>query len=177
MTNFTGNVLLNTCVGPANNPCQTISANAVSPALLNLQEVAGAGQVIAGQTFQPLTVRVTDSSTPPNPILGASVIFSSTLMRPAQGDAIGTTGGDPVTTNPGMPVILGASQTFVASDVNGLASLVPSTGGFGAPVEIALIVSAGTGALLQYDLEALPAMAGGADGSGIVAGFQGKAKP
>ncbi|MGA8764357.1 MAG: Ig-like domain-containing protein, partial [Candidatus Sulfotelmatobacter sp.] len=174
LTNFTGSLLLNACVAPANNPCQTISANAVSPALVNLQEVAGAGQVIAGQTFQPVTVRVTDSSTPPNPILGASVIFSSTLMRPAQGNPGGTAGGDPVRTNPGMPVILGASQTSVASDVNGFASLVPSTRGFGAPVEIAIIVSAGTNASLQYDLEAFPAMAGGADRSAIVAGFQKK---
>ena len=134
--------------------------------MLNLQEVAGAGQVIAGQTFQPVTVRVTDSSTPPNPILGASVTFLSTLMRPLSGYPIVTPGSDPVTTNPGMPVIFGASQTSVASDINGLASIVPSLGSFAPPVEIAIIVSAGTSASLQYELEALPGTADVSGGAG-----------
>lgn len=166
LTNFTTRVLLNACVAPANNPCQTINANAVPAAMLNLQEVAGAGQVIAGQTFQPVTVRVTDSSTPPNPILGASVTFLSTLMRPLSGYPIVTPGSDPVTTNPGMPVIFGASQTSVASDINGLASIVPSLGSFAPPVEIAIIVSAGTSASLQYELEALPGTADVSGGAG-----------
>ncbi len=159
LTNFTTSVLVNACVAPGNNPCQSISANAVATATLNLKEVAGNGQVLAGPTFQPVTVRVTDSSTPPNPVLGASVTFLSTLMRPAAGDPIVMPGSEPVT-NPALPVILGASQSVVASDVNGLASLVPSTGSFAAPVEIATLVSMGTGASLQFEVEALPGAVG-----------------
>lgn len=158
LTNFTGDVMLNACVGQGNNPCQSITANAVPLSALNLQPVAGAGQIVAGQAFQPVIVRVTDSSTPPNPVLGASVLFQSTLMRPGAGGGSGT--------NPAMPVILGSSQSVVASDLNGLASMTPSMGLFSAPVEIALSVSLATDAPLQYTLEALPAMNGTAPTGG-----------
>src|SRR5205807_4724357 len=80
LTNFTASVQLTACVAPGNNPCQTISGNAVAAALLNLHAVAGAGQVVTGPAVQPLTVRVTDSSTPPSPILGASVLVHSTVL-------------------------------------------------------------------------------------------------
>ena len=50
-------------------------------AALKLQAAAGAGQVVSGPAFQPLTVRVTDSFNPPNPVLGATVRFQSTVLR------------------------------------------------------------------------------------------------
>ena len=156
LTNFAANVQVSACVAPGNNPCQTIYGNAVAAAMLNLQAVAGAGQVITGTVFQPLTVRVTDSSTPPNPVLGASVLFQSTVMRPA-GSGLTSAPGDPTTTQTGMPVILSASQSTVLSDVNGLASLIPSGGSFAAPLEIQIQVSAGTTALLQDELEVIQA--------------------
>jgi len=64
LTDFTANVQLTACVAPGNSPCQTVYGNAVAAALLNLQAVAGAGQVVTGQAFQPLSVRVTDSFHP-----------------------------------------------------------------------------------------------------------------
>ena len=67
LTDFSTSVQLSACVAPGNNPCQNIYGNAVAAAMLNLQAVAGAGQVVSGTAFQPLTVRVTDNSTPPNP--------------------------------------------------------------------------------------------------------------
>jgi hypothetical protein len=153
LTNFTTNVMINACVGQANNPCQSITANAVPLSTLNLQPVAGAGQIVAGQAFQPVVVRATDSSTPPNPVLGASVLFQSTLLRPGSGSSSGT--------NPSMPVILGSSQLVVASDINGLASMSPSMGLFAPPIQIALSVSLASDAPLQYTLEALPAATSG----------------
>jgi len=166
LTNLTAGVMLNACVAPGNNPCQTVQVNAVPAAMLNLQEVAGYGQAIVGLAFQPVTVRVTNSSPLPVPVLGASVTFLSTLTRPVPDDPVVPPGGDPVTTNLPMPVILGAAQSIVASDVNGMASLVPSTGSFSAPLEIAIMISAGTGAALQYELEALPGAAEGTAGPG-----------
>jgi hypothetical protein len=121
--------------------------------------VAGAGQVVTGPTFQPLTVRVTDSSTPPNPILGASVLFQSTVMRPIA-DGL-TTPGDSTVTPTGMPVILSTSQSTVQSDVNGLASVVPSVGSFTGTLTIEIQVSAGTTAVLQNELESVPAASSG----------------
>jgi hypothetical protein len=159
-TNFTANLQLTACVAPGNNPCQTISGNAVALARLNLQAVAGAGQVVAGTVFQPLTVRVTDSSTPPNPILGASVVFQSTVMRPV-GNGVPLPAGDPGGMQTGMPVILSASQITVQSDVDGLASIAPSVGSFNGTVEIQIQVSAGTTAALQDELESVPAASGG----------------
>jgi len=148
LTDFTANVQLTACVAPGNSPCQTVYGNAVAAALLNLQAVAGAGQVVTGQAFQPLSVRVTDSSTPPNPILGASVLFQSAVLRPAGGD-LTLAPGDPTNTQTGMPVILSASQSSVTSDANGLASFVPTVGSFTGLLEVEIQVSAGTSAALE----------------------------
>jgi hypothetical protein len=159
LTNFAVNVQVAACVAPGNSPCQVIDGNAVAAALVNLQAVAGASQVVAGPVFQPLTVRVTDSATPPNPVLGASVLFQSTIMRPV-GNGLTLTSGDPSVTTTGMPIILSVSQSTVQSDVNGLASLVPSVGSFTGPLAIQIQVSAGTTAVLQDELESVPASSG-----------------
>jgi hypothetical protein len=152
LTNFVANVQISACVAPGNSPCQTIYGNAVAAAMLNLQAVAGASQIITGTAFQPLTVRVTDSSTPPNPVLAASVLFQSTLMRPA-GNGLTSAPGDPTSTQTGMPVMLSASQSTALSDVYGVASFIPAAGSFTAPLEIQIQVSAGTTASLQDEME------------------------
>ena len=159
LTNFTANVQLSACVAPGNSPCQTVYGNAVAAALVNLQAVSGAGQVVTGTAFQPLMVRVTDSSTPPNPILGASVLFQSTVLRPAGNNPI-LTPDDPTATQTAMPVILSASQSSVQSNANGLASFVPSVGSFTGMLEIQIQVSAGTSATLQDVMESFPASSG-----------------
>ncbi len=160
LTNFTASVQLSACVAPGNNPCQTIYGNAVAVAMMNLQAVAGAGQVVTGSAFQPLRVRVTDSSTPPNPVLGASVLFQSTVLRP-EGNNLVPMPGDPTVTPPGMPLILAVSESTAISDVNGLASFMPSVGSFTGPLEIEIQVSAGTTAVLQNELETFPAASSG----------------
>jgi hypothetical protein len=154
LTNFTGSVLVSACVA-SGSPCQTVSGNAVAPALINLQAVAGACQIVAGQAFQPVTLRVTDSSTPPNPVLGASVLFQSTVLRPS-GDTLSLTPGGPGSASAGMPVILSANQSTVLSDANGLASIVPSVGSFTGTLEVEIQVSAGSSAFLQDELETFP---------------------
>jgi hypothetical protein len=157
LTDFTASVQLSACVATGNSPCQTIYGNAVAAAMLNLQPVAGAGQVVTGTPFQPLTVRVTDSSTPPNPVLGAIVLFQSTVLRPEGDDlTLGSSG-----TQTGIPVILGASQSTAQSNAGGLASFVPSVGGFTGTLEIEIQVSAGTTAVLQDELMSVPAGSGG----------------
>ena len=159
LTNFTANVQLTACVAPTNSPCKTVYGNSVAPALLSLQPVAGAGQIVTGQAFQPIAVRVTDSSTPPNPVLGATVLFQSAVLRPA-GQAPTVAPGDPTTAQAGMPTILSSSQISVVSDANGLASFLPSVGSFTPPLEVDIQISAGTSAELLDVLESLP-LAGG----------------
>jgi hypothetical protein len=58
--------------------------------------------------------------------------------------------------NPAMPVILQVSQSSAATDVDGLASITASSGGFSAPVEVDVAAAAGTGAVLDFALEVLP---------------------
>ena len=149
-------VQVTACVAPANAPCQTFYANSVPLSSLNLQTVSGTGQVSTGAAFQPLVVRVVDSSSPPNGVLGALVSFQTTVLRPG-GASSGGGNGELNPSNPAMPVILAASQSTVLSDVNGLASVQPSAGGFSAPVEVDIQARAGTSTQMNYVFQLLPA--------------------
>ena len=82
LTQFATQAQVSACVAPANAPCQTVLHNPVSLSMQSLQHVSGGGQVSTGQAFQPVTVRVTDSSSPPNPVIAASVMFQTTVLRP-----------------------------------------------------------------------------------------------
>ena len=144
LTQMSALVQVSACVAPTNAPCGMFYANAVPLSQQNLQPVAGAGQVSTGQAFQPVVVRITDSSLPPNPVLAAPVAFQTTVLRP---------GGTSTTGNPVMPVILSASQSSSATDVNGLASVVPSNTGFAAPVEVDVTITAGTSAWIDDPLQ------------------------
>jgi len=128
--------------------------------MFNLQAVSGAGQVVTGAVFQPLIVRVTDSSAPPNPVLGANVLFQSTVLRPA-GSNLTLAPGDPTVSPTGTPDILSVGQSIAQSDINGLASMLPSVGSFTGPLEIELQVSAGSTAVLQDELETFPSVSSG----------------
>jgi hypothetical protein len=156
VTNFGSNVQLSVCVAPNNAPCQSIYGNAVAPSMMNLQPVAGANQVVTAGAFQPLTVRVTDSSTPPNPVLGATALFQSTVMRPS-GNNLSPPGSDPTSGQSGTPIILGESQSTVQSDGNGLATIVPSVGPFTGPLLIQIQITAGMTDPLQEEVESFPA--------------------
>jgi hypothetical protein len=57
-----------------------------------------------------------------------------------------------------MPVILQVSQSSAATDMNGLANIVPSAGGFAAPLEVDVAILAGSGASLDYPLVLLPSL-------------------
>ncbi|MGB8985559.1 MAG: hypothetical protein WCC37_02905, partial [Candidatus Sulfotelmatobacter sp.] len=154
LTTFAANVQVVACVA-SGSPCQTAYGNAVAASALNLQAVAGAGQVITTPPFQLLTVRVTDSSVPPNPVLGASVLFQSTVLRPPAND-LTLTSGDTTVTQPATPVILAASQSSTTSDANGLTNFLPSLGSFTGLLEVEIQVSAGTNAALVDVMESFP---------------------
>ena len=149
LMNVAAQVQVSACVAPADSPCQSFFVTPVSASLLNLWPIGGAGQAITlGQTFQPVIVRVTDSASPPDSVLGAIVAFQTTVMRPTGGDNGGT---------PPLPVILSVSQSSVQSDANGMARLTPSTGGFSGPLEVRVSATAGTSAALQNVSLAFPA--------------------
>jgi hypothetical protein len=149
-------VQVSACVAPGNAPCGTFYLNPVPLSRQGLQAVSGGGQVSTGQAFQPVVVRVIDSSSPQNVVTGAPVVFQTTVLRPG---GTAPSGGDGETNpgNPAMPVILSVSQTNATTDINGLASVVPASGGFSPPLEVDVMIMAGTNALLDEPLQLLPA--------------------
>ena len=171
LTSLNTTVQISACETPQNNPCQTFTIFAVSPASWVLQGVSGTQQVVPdGQPFQPLIVRVTDGSTSDNPVQGATVLFQTTLERnpqggggPPLGNAMqeggarqGAPQGSGQKAQDGQPIILGTSTAQVATDQNGLASITPSAAGLG-PCDLFMVITAGA-ATAQFELEDVDAL-------------------
>ena len=154
---FTSDVQVSACVAPANLPCVTLYATAVPASGLQLQPVAGTSQaVVEGHNFQPVIVRATDFSTPPNPVQGANILFQSALER-GTGSGPGISAGDTTITPNPDPIILSSSQTVVTTDGNGLAALQPTTAGFNGALQVVGTVSGGTNTV-QFALQSLPSL-------------------
>jgi hypothetical protein len=146
ITNQSVNVQVTACVAPSNNPCQIFTVFFTPASSWTLETVSGSSQfALTGQSFQPLVMRVTDGSSADNPVTGVNVSFATTLARTTS-----ALGGD------GMPILLGSSQAQIASDQNGLASILPSTGNVG-PCDVFIVVSAGA-ASVQFQMESLAAI-------------------
>ena len=158
VSQLAGDVQGTVCVAPGNAPCQTFYVIQVLPSALKLQRVSGSYQTISvGQTFQPITVRATNSATPPNPVTGVPVSFQSMIFLP-DADAPVETSGDDGSSQHAMKVLLDSSLVAFVTDSNGLASFPVSTGGFSRPLEVEITASAGTGTPLQFELPMLPAI-------------------
>ena len=161
VANFNATVQVSACVTPAGNPCQTFALFAVPSTSWTLAAVSGGSQIVpSGLPFQPLVMRVTDGSASDNPVQGVNVTFLTTLERIPQGGGKGPPGnvdhqrdGQP---QDGDPVILGTSQTQIATDQNGIASITPTVGTLG-PCDALVMVTAGI-ASAQYDLENVDAL-------------------
>src|SRR5882762_5908678 len=142
VTNQNADVQVSACVAPNNAPCQTFTLFSTPSSLWTLETVSGSSQVVpAGQSFQPLVVRVTDGSLAADPVMGVNVTFKTTLARVPEN---------------GMPVILGSSQTQVVSTQDGLASVVPSAGSVG-PCDVFITASAGQ-STAQFQMESVAAI-------------------
>ena len=129
LANHSADVQVTACVAPGNAPCQTFTMFATPAALWTLELVSGTAQAVpVGQPFQPLVLRVTDGSPAADPVLGVSVALQITLARPSSDT--GNDGGDDDNFGggTGQPVILGMYQAQLASDGNGLVTMVPSVG-------------------------------------------------
>ena len=163
VTNLTANVQVSACVAPNNVPCQMFTLFATPSSLWKLETVGGSSQfILSGQTFQPLVMRVTDGSLADNPVMGVSVVFNTTLAQigaTPSGGGGGGQGGESFGGGNGMPIILGSSQVQVMTAVNGLASVVPSTGNVG-PCDVFIGVSAGN-LSAQFEMESDAAMVAG----------------
>ena len=153
------------CVAPGNAPCQTFYVMQVLPSALRLQRVSGSFQTIrVGETFQPISIRATNSATPPNPVMGVPVSFQSMIFLPDADEPVETSGDDGSSQH-AMKVLLGSSLVALVTDSNGLVSLPVSTGGFSRPLEVEITASAGTGTPLQFELPVLPGITPAPGGS------------
>jgi hypothetical protein len=152
LTSHNADVQVTACVAPNNNPCQTFTMFATPAARLNLEAVSGSLQVVpAGQSFQPLVLRVTDGPSPSNPVMGASVVLDVTLARLPRSNGRG--GGT------GMPIILGTYQAQLTTTENGLVSTVPTVGTVQGYCDVLIAASAGP-AVSQFQLQVLTPMGG-----------------
>ena len=149
LRSVSGQVQVSACVAPSNAPCAKYPLNVypIATAGLRLQKISGSAQLVpVGQIFDPIVVKVTDSSSPPNPVLGANVVFWSVVCRP-DNDVFDETGGET-----GMPVILSVTQTTLISDANGFAATVSSSGGIPGPLEVEVSATAGI-AVQSFEVE------------------------
>ena len=157
VNSLTSDVQGTVCVAPGNNPCQTFYLMQVARSSMKLQAVAGSRQTIqVGDSFQPIMVRVSNSATPPNPVMGAPVVFQSMVFLPDE-DAPVEVAGDSGSSEHAMKVLLSSSTSTSVTDGSGLAILQPSTGGFARPLEIEITASAPNGGTLEFELPVLPA--------------------
>jgi hypothetical protein len=143
------------CVAP-NAPCQTFNLLSTPASLWKLETVGGSSQfILPGQSFQPLSMRVTDGSAADNPVMGVNVTFATTLMQisPQDTGQGPQQGGETIGGSGPLPVLLGASQAQVMTDMNGIASILPSAGNVG-PCDVLIAVIAGAGSV-QFRLESL----------------------
>jgi hypothetical protein len=155
LSSFSSDVQVSVWVASETNAAPTFYGTAVPTSGLQVRPVAGTSQMaLEGQSFQPITVQVTDLSTPPNPVEGAGVTFQTTVER-SDGSGSSTSGGDTTITRNPTPIILASSQSVVISDLNGFASLQPTTDGFTGALEVLGSATAGIGNVL-FSLQSLP---------------------
>jgi hypothetical protein len=144
LANQNAEAVVSACVAPNNAPCQAFTLFSTAPSQWKLETVSGSLQVVPiGQSFEPLVMRVTDGSPTDNPVMGANVIFQTTLSR----------GSDSHSTEDGLPILLGSSQAQVVTDQNGLASIVPTVGNVG-PCDVFIVATTGP-LIAQFQMESL----------------------
>jgi Bacterial Ig-like domain (group 1)/IPT/TIG domain len=123
INHLTSDVIVNACLAPDNTVCRIFTISYVPAAYLQLSKIAGDNQTITiGQSFSAIRVRVTDSSSTPNPVAAVPVQFLVTAFR-APVETPTRWNGESGTKNPGQPVVLSSSVSTQTSDATGYVSL------------------------------------------------------
>lgn len=133
----------------ASLPCVTFSVQPVAASNIQLQKISGDGQMIAvGQTFQPITFRVTDSSTPPNPLNGVTVSVLGSVFANASADC--SLEGE---CHPAMQHPLAGFSATLSSDANGIVTYTPVVQPAWGAVQVGMIATAGANAAQNLTLQ------------------------
>ncbi|MBI3474847.1 MAG: Ig-like domain-containing protein [Acidobacteria bacterium] len=164
LANHASDVQVTACVAPNNTPCQTFTMFATPASSWRIENVSGTTQVIvAGQPFQAMALRITDSASPANPVMGANLVFDVTIVRIPK-DSGGGGGGDDGGGGRGghgggSPIILGTYEVKVATADGGIASWVPNVAGVQGYCDLMIALTAGM-ASSQFDLQVVEPMGG-----------------
>jgi hypothetical protein len=154
LSSLAASVRVSICLATTNSPCQILNAAMVQTSSLQLQSVSGSLQLsMPGQSFQPVAVRVTDSSSPPHPVLGASVSFLDYVGRMPGNEPI-VWAGESSISQPTMPVILAESKATQQSDIKGTAAFALSTGGVSGNAAVIGTATAGRSSV-EYEAQQL----------------------
>ena len=86
--------------------------------------------------------------------------FLNTVLRPGGNTTVGGD-GELEPNDSAMPVILKATQSTATTDINGLATIVPSSSGISPPLEVDVTVTAGVGGWLDFPLNCSPRSSSG----------------
>jgi len=134
-------VSISACVAPANTPCRIFMIDPVSGSTVGLQAVSGNAQtVVAGQSFAPLVMRVTDSAG--DPVTGVSVAFAVHIFR-VIGVVSPIRSGEALTLRSTRLVVFSSSSGSAMSDVNGLVT-IPGITSPAEAVQVTVHVAAGS---------------------------------
>ena len=148
ITGLRSEIDVSACVAPADAPCQKFVIFAVPLSAQRLQVTGGEQQFInIGQSFAPVTVRITDSSSPPNPVGAAPVSFLGIVFRwaPTQ---------HPGSIPPPRPVVLNSWQVNTTTDITGIAQVMPSPDASYGAVSVAITAVTGSNTQ-QFELQRL----------------------
>ncbi len=161
VVNQSADVQVTACIAPNNYPCQTFTLFATPASLWTLQAVSGSVQIVQqGQPFQPLVLRVTDGSSPADPVMGVAVEFDTTFARVAPDPQPRDDEGDGGGRRGGMPILLGTASARLVSTEDGLVSLTPGTVGVGGPYDV-FITAGASNAQMQFHMQVLSSAGGG----------------
>lgn len=152
LSSVQGEVHASACVMPGAAPCSNFYVFVIPASELRLQFVAGEQQIInTAQVFSPVTLRVSDSVSPPDPVQMAPVTVLSAVMR----WQLPPVSAGPKALPPSAPVVLSSAQRVVYSDANGLVSILPSADARFGAVVVKMIGVAGAGLPLQFEVQRL----------------------
>ena len=141
---LSSNVIVSACVAPDNTVCRNFTIHWVLAANLQLSKISGDNQTIkVGQSFASIGLRVTDSSSTPNPVAAVPVQFLVTAFRvPVETPT--RWNGESGTTNPIQPVVLSSSVSTQTSDATGSVSLPVSFPASWGPLLVTVQATAAT---------------------------------
>ena len=163
IANLSSEIHVSACAAPSGAPCGNFSIFAVPLPALNLLIVAGEHQVIdTNGSFGPVTLLVTDSSSPPNPVEMAATLLRSAISRWVPEPSVNLSVLDIFNfPRPPAPIVLESSEVTINSDAEGRISILAAPQASYGAVVVGYLATVGLSGFQQFELQRLwPAPSG-----------------